>query len=98
MKATQRTVRLELTEPLRISRSTMSARDAVWLTVEHDGLYGHGEAVASVYYGLDADTLERLLAAVDLYRFADPESALDALRTGELAGSDTPPAVTAAVD
>ncbi|MFD7406686.1 enolase C-terminal domain-like protein [Streptomyces sp. NPDC059866] len=98
MKATQRTVRLELAEPLRISRSTMSARDAVWLTVEHDGLRGHGEAVTSVYYGLDADTLGRLLAAVDLHRFADPESALDALRAGELAGSDTPPAVTAAVD
>ncbi|MEU9499728.1 dipeptide epimerase [Streptomyces sp. NPDC048196] len=100
MKATQRTVRLDLAEPLRISRSTMAARDAVWLTVEHDGLRGHGEAVTSVYYGLDADTLERLLAAVatDLRRFRDPEGALDALRAGELAGEDTPPAVTAAVE
>ncbi|MFD8544649.1 dipeptide epimerase [Streptomyces sp. NPDC059649] len=100
MKATQRTVRLDLAEPLRISRSTMAARDAVWLTVEHDGLRGHGEAVTSVYYGLDLDTLERLLAAVatDLRRFRDPESALDALRAGELAGEDTPPAVTAAVE
>ncbi|MFF8315366.1 dipeptide epimerase [Streptomyces lydicus] len=100
MKATQRTVRLDLAEPLRISRSTMAARDAVWLTVEHDGLRGHGEAVTSVYYGLDADTLGRLLAAVatDLPRFRDPESALDALRAGELAGEDTPPAVTAAVE
>ncbi|WP_030410776.1 dipeptide epimerase [Streptomyces sp. NRRL S-1448] len=100
MKATQRTVRLDLAEPLRISRSTMAARDAVWLTVEVDGLRGHGEAVTSVYYGLDADTLERLLAAVatDLRRFRDPESALDALRAGELAGEDTPPAVTAAVE
>ncbi|WP_141309935.1 dipeptide epimerase [Streptomyces spinoverrucosus] len=97
MKATQRTVRLDLTEPLRISRSTMSARDAVWLTIEHDGLYGHGEAVTSVYYGLDTDTLGRLLAAVDLHRFADPEGALEALRAGELAG-DCPPAVTAAVE
>ncbi|MER6155249.1 dipeptide epimerase [Streptomyces sp. NPDC001868] len=100
MKVTQRTVRLELTEPLRISRSTMSARDAVWLTVEHDGLTGHGEAVTSVYYGLDADTLERLFAdvATDLVRFRDPESALEALRSGEPAGSpETPPAVTAAV-
>ncbi|MGW9042923.1 enolase C-terminal domain-like protein [Streptomyces lydicus] len=100
MKATQRTVRLDLAEPLRISRSTMAARDAVWLTVEHDGLRGHGEAVTSVYYGLDAGTLERLLAAVatDLPRFRDPESALDALRAGELAGEDTPPAVTAAAE
>ncbi|MER6306992.1 dipeptide epimerase [Streptomyces sp. NPDC001657] len=100
MKATQRTVRLDLAEPLRISRSTMAARDAVWLTVEHDGLRGHGEAVTSVYYGLDAGTLERLLAAVatGFRRFRDPESALDALRAGELAGEDTPPAVTAAVE
>ncbi|WP_405747272.1 dipeptide epimerase [Streptomyces sp. NBC_01525] len=100
MKATQRTVCLDLAEPLRISRSTMAARDAVWLTVEHAGLRGHGEAVTSVYYGLDADTLGRLLAAVamDLLRFRDPESALDALRAGELAGEDIPPAVTAAVE
>ncbi|WP_200302019.1 dipeptide epimerase [Streptomyces adelaidensis] len=103
MKVTQRTVRLELTEPLRISRSTMSARDAVWLTVEHDGLSGHGEAVTSVYYGLDADTLGRLFtaAAADLLRFRDPESALEALRGGETAGSparNNHPAVTAAVE
>ncbi|GHH89039.1 dipeptide epimerase [Streptomyces capitiformicae] len=100
MKATRRTVRLDLAEPLRISRSTMSARDAVWLTVEHDGLHGHGEAVTSVYYGLDAATLERLFAAVaaELVRFPDPESALKALRDGKLAGQETPAAVTAAVD
>ncbi|EKX62034.1 dipeptide epimerase [Streptomyces ipomoeae] len=101
MKVIQRTVRLELAEPLRISRSTMSAREAVWLTVEHDGVHGHGEAVTSVYYGLDADTLGRRFTAVaaDLVRFRDPESALAALRDGESAGApETPPAVTAAVD
>ncbi|SPF04122.1 dipeptide epimerase [Streptomyces sp. MA5143a] len=100
MKVTQRTVRLDLAEPLRISRSTMTAREAVWLTVEHDGLRGHGEAVTSVYYGLDADTLGRLCTTVatDLERLPDPESALQALIDGDVAGSDTPPAVTAAVD
>ncbi|GGS36343.1 dipeptide epimerase [Streptomyces violaceus] len=98
MKSSLRTVRLELTEPLRISRSTMAARDAVWLTVEHDGLRGHGEAVTSVYYGLGTETLVRLLTAVDLSRFAGPESALEALRAGELTASDVPPAVTAAVE
>ncbi|MFF9038782.1 mandelate racemase/muconate lactonizing enzyme family protein [Streptomyces sp. NPDC014892] len=102
MKASLRTVRLELAEPLRISRSTMSARDAVWLTVrDDDGVQGHGEAVTSVYYGLDTDTLGRLLtdAAAELRRFPDPESALEALRGGGPAGSpDAPPAVTAAVD
>lgn len=99
MKAYLRTVRLELAEPLRISRSTMAARDAVWLGVEHDGLSGYGEAVSSVYYGLDADTLLRLIAAVGLERFADPESALRALQDGELASAATVPhAVTAAVE
>lgn len=99
MKAHLRTVRLELAEPLRISRSTMTAREAAWLRVEHEGLSGYGEAVSSVYYGLDAETLVRLLADVDLRRFADPESALEALRTGESASDgDTPAAVTAAVE
>ncbi|MFJ4693793.1 mandelate racemase/muconate lactonizing enzyme family protein [Streptomyces sp. NPDC088766] len=95
MKTHLRTVRLVLAEPLRISRSTMAARDAVWLTVEHDGVRGHGEAVTSVYYGLDTGTLLRLLSAVDLDRFADPESALEAL---PLVVPDSPPAVTAAVE
>ncbi|MGI5346939.1 mandelate racemase/muconate lactonizing enzyme family protein [Streptomyces sp. CA-250714] len=100
MKATQRTVRLELTEPLRISRSTMAARDAVWLTLEHDGQTGHGEAVTSVYFGLDTDTLARHIAALGAYavRFSTPENALEALWAGEPAGQDIPPAVTAAVE
>ncbi|MFH9064939.1 dipeptide epimerase [Streptomyces coeruleorubidus] len=98
MKSSLRTVRLELAEPLRISRSTMAARDAVWLTVEHDGLRGHGEAVTSVYYGLGTEPLLRLLTAVDLSRFPDPESALEALRSGESPLGDVPAAVTAAVE
>ncbi|MFJ4283396.1 mandelate racemase/muconate lactonizing enzyme family protein [Streptomyces massasporeus] len=98
MKSTLRTVRLALAEPLRISRSTMAARDAVWLTVEHDGLRGHGEAVTSVYYKLGTETLARLLSAVDLSRFPDPESALDALRTGRWPDKFLPPAVIAAIE
>ncbi|MEU3619993.1 dipeptide epimerase [Streptomyces sp. NPDC006872] len=100
MKAGLRTVRLDLTEPLRISRSTMTTRDAVWLGIEHEGVTGHGEAVTSVYYGLDVETLQRLLAAAgaELARFPDPESALQALRTGESISEGTPPAVTAAAE
>lgn len=95
MKATLRTVRLTLAEPLRISRSTMAARDAVWLTVEHEGLTGHGEAVTSVYYGLNTAELERQLyeAGLDLGHFGDPESALRDRPAG-----DRPPTVTAAVE
>ncbi|MFF2214181.1 dipeptide epimerase [Streptomyces antibioticus] len=100
MKARLRTVRLDLAEPLRISRSTMTSRDAIWLAVEHDGVTGHGEAVTSVYYGLDTASLERLLgtAGAGLARFPDPESALEALWAGELSGQGAPPAVTAAVE
>ncbi|MFC5720436.1 dipeptide epimerase [Streptomyces gamaensis] len=100
MRTTLRTARLRLAEPLRISRSVMAARDAVWLSVEHDGARGHGEAVTSAYYGLDAATAHRLLrrAALELGRFATPESALDAARAGELLPADTVPAITAAVD
>ncbi|MPY59306.1 dipeptide epimerase [Streptomyces spongiae] len=100
MKASLRTVRLELTEPLRISRSTMTARDAVWLSIEHDGVIGHGEAVTSIYYGLGVEALTRLISAVGarLARFPDPESALEALRAGELISEGTSPAVTAAVE
>lgn len=79
----------------------MAARDAVWLSIEHEGQRGHGEVVASAYYSLGAETIGRLLreAALELARFTDPETALDALRTGELAASHgTPPAVTAAVE
>ncbi|TXS52022.1 mandelate racemase/muconate lactonizing enzyme family protein [Streptomyces sp. t39] len=100
MKVTRRTVRLELTEPLRISRSTMAARDAVWLRVEHEGERGWGEVVSSVYYGLDAGTIGRLLseeAAPELARFPDPETSLAALRSGEW-HQDVPPAVAAAVE
>jgi len=95
VKATLRTVRLALAEPLRISRSTMAARDAVWLTVEHEGLTGHGEAVTSVYYGLNTAYLERQLheAGLDLGRFGAPENALR-----ERPAGDRPPAVTAAVE
>ncbi|MET9128895.1 dipeptide epimerase [Streptomyces antibioticus] len=100
MKARLRTVRLDLAEPLRISRSTMTSRDAIWLAVEHDGVTGHGEAVTSVYYGLDTASLERLLGAAGagLARSPDPESALEALWAGELSGEGVPPAVTAAVE
>ncbi|MFE7035340.1 dipeptide epimerase [Streptomyces sp. NPDC057621] len=100
MKATLRTVRLTLAEPLRISRSVTTARDAVWLTIEHDGLHGHGEAVTSVYYGLDTATLQKELYASGrgLGRFPDPESALRAWSAWDGRPEDRPPAVTAAVE
>ncbi|MFE0047203.1 enolase C-terminal domain-like protein [Streptomyces albireticuli] len=100
MKATLHTTRLRLAEPFRISRAVMDARDAVRFSVAHGGLSGHGEVVASVYYGLDTGTIRRLLgvAARVLGRFPTPESALDAQRERRLLPASTPPGVAAAVD
>lgn len=97
MKCALSTVELRLAEPLRISRSTTTARHAVRLTVEHQGLHGYGEAVTSVYYGLDTGALHRWLhlASRALARFPDPETALATLPGDATA---TPPAVTAAVE
>lgn len=97
MKSTLRTVGLRLAEPLRISRSTTTARHAVRLSLEHQGLHGHGEAVTSVYYGLDTTTVEDRLhrCARALAGFPDPETALAALPEGT---PDAPPAVVAAVE
>ncbi|MBH1937307.1 dipeptide epimerase [Streptomyces sp. AV19] len=100
MRTSLRTTRLHLAEPLRISRSVMAARDAVWLTVGHDGVRGHGEAVTSVHYGLDTAAVQRELAcaAGELQRFDAPGDALDAARDGGLLPDGTPPIVAAAVE
>lgn len=106
MNVSRRTVRLRLAEPLRISRSTTTARDAVRLSIEHEGLHGHGETVTSVYYGLDTAGVTHWLdrCGRTLARFADPESALAAVSDQAAGGAGgpvapgTPPAVTAAVE
>ncbi|MBT2468840.1 dipeptide epimerase [Streptomyces sp. ISL-66] len=79
MNLTWSTAELELAEPLRISRSVMARRDAVWVTIEHGGLRGWGEAVSSDYLGLPADRILRHLAAArpGIERIPDPETAWD---------------------
>ncbi|MFD3873572.1 enolase C-terminal domain-like protein [Streptomyces sp. NPDC058623] len=76
MKLTWRTTSLELAEPLRISRSVMARRDAVRVTVEHEGLRGCGEAVSSDHLGLPTPRILRRLAAVRpaVERLPDPET------------------------
>ncbi|MEC4020420.1 enolase C-terminal domain-like protein [Streptomyces sp. H27-D2] len=100
MKLAVHTTSLELREPLRISRSVMSRRDAVWLRLEHDGALGHGEAVSSVYLGLSAEQAVRCLydLAPALARLPDPQAALAAQREGTLLPARTPAGVAAAVD
>lgn len=84
MKLTWHTVELELAEPLRISRSVMARRDAVWVSVEHGGLRGWGEALGSDYLGLPAGRIVKHLAASrqGIERFPDPETAWDETGTG----------------
>ncbi|MBN3931203.1 dipeptide epimerase [Streptomyces verrucosisporus] len=101
MRLTVRTVSLELARPLRISRSVMARRDAVWARIEHEGTTGHGEVVSSVYLDLTAERAARALldrAAPALARHPGPESALVDLREGTLLPPGLPPGVTAAVD
>jgi L-alanine-DL-glutamate epimerase-like enolase superfamily enzyme len=93
MNLTWRAYPLTLREPLRISRSTMRSRDAVQLRLSHDGLTGHGEAVTSVYFGLDASAIQTACAELRdrVAGYPDPEALL----------TDLPPAapgVLAALD
>ncbi|MEW9548789.1 dipeptide epimerase [Nonomuraea sp. NPDC050783] len=96
MRLTWTVTALRLLEPLRISRSVMSGRDAVRLTIEHDGLRGHGEAVTSVRHRLDVERITDLLLRLrpELAGLPGPEEALAAVPE-LLAGA---PGVLAAVD
>lgn len=101
MRLTLRTTSLRLSRPLRISRSVLTHRDAVWAAVTHRGATGHGEVVASAYQDLTAERAARALhrlAAPALTRHTGPGTALEALRDGTLLPPDLPPGVTAAVD
>lgn len=55
------TARLELAAPLRISRASMTGRDAVWVSLTDDGLTGRGEVVTSPRLGLDTSVIETVL-------------------------------------
>ncbi|WP_328929392.1 dipeptide epimerase [Streptomyces sp. NBC_00190] len=100
MKLTWRTADLRLAEPLRISRSVMSRRDAVWIAVEHGGMRGWGEAVSSDHLGLPTarilENLEAVRAATE--RFPDPETAWAETGGGHPAWRGLPPGVLAAVE
>ncbi|NUL02858.1 dipeptide epimerase [Streptomyces lunaelactis] len=100
MRLTWRTAQLELTEPLRISRSVMARRDAVWVAIEHGGLRGYGEAVSSDYLGLPTQRIERCLEASrpGLERFPEPETALAEFGRGTAAPEDLPAGVRGAIE
>ncbi len=78
MILTWRAYPLTLREPLRISRSAMAGRDAVGVSLSHDGLAGHGEVVTSAYYGLDRAAIDAALTALRdrVAEYPDPETLL----------------------
>lgn len=98
MKLTWSITELELAEPLRISRSVMARRDAVWVTLEHDGLRGWGEAVSSDYLRLPTDRIVKHLVAArpGIERLPDPEAAWDEYDAWSL--PDLPAGVLAAIE
>ncbi|MBP0452879.1 dipeptide epimerase [Kitasatospora sp. RG8] len=100
MRLDVRTVRLRLAEPLRISRSVTTERDAVRFAVRHGGLSGYGEAVSSGYLRLPTGRIRRAAGELrpHLERHPDPETALAELRRGAAAFKELPPGVLAAVE
>lgn len=100
MRLTWRIAVLELAEPLRVSRSVMARRDAVWVTVEHGGLRGCGEAVSSDYLGLPTQLIERCLeqSRPTIERFPEPETALAELGHGTALDHALPAGVLAAIE
>ncbi|MET9319356.1 enolase C-terminal domain-like protein [Streptomyces sp. NPDC003038] len=100
MKLTWHTADLELAEPLRISRSVMSRRDAVWVAIEHGGLRGWGEAVSSAYLGLPTTGIVKHLEAsrTRTERFPDPETAWAETGDEDEAWDGLPAGVLAALE
>ncbi|MFJ3202440.1 dipeptide epimerase [Streptomyces sp. NPDC086989] len=100
MRLTWQTASLELAEPLRISRSVMARRDAVWVSLEHGGQRGWGEAVSSEYLGLRTERILRHLSAVRpaVERLPDPETAWNELAPAGPVGADLPAGVLAAIE
>ncbi|MFD6225513.1 dipeptide epimerase [Streptomyces sp. NPDC060232] len=94
MRLTWLTTELELAEPLRISRSVMARRDAVWVAIEHGGLTGWGEVVSSDHLGLPTSRIVRHLntARPAVERLPDPETAWEEHLAGPLTGQPGLPA------
>ncbi|MFD0352588.1 dipeptide epimerase [Streptomyces sp. NPDC127110] len=101
MRLTWHTTELELAEPLRISRSVMSRRDAVWIAISHGGMTGWGEVVSSAYLGLPTPRIVHHVttACPAVERLPDPETAWHAHTADSLpALSELPAGVLAGVE
>lgn len=61
MRLDWHSTRIELSEPLRISRATIAARDAVWVSLTHRRTQGWGEVVTSPRLGITLDSVDSAL-------------------------------------
>ncbi|MFE3110664.1 dipeptide epimerase [Kitasatospora indigofera] len=100
MKLGTRTIRLRLTEPLRISRSVMVSRDAVIITLRSGRLTGSGEVVSSDYLGLPTGAILQQTDSIRtrIETLPGPEQALERIRDDRTALGDISPSVLAAVE
>ncbi|GAA3763310.1 dipeptide epimerase [Salinactinospora qingdaonensis] len=99
MKLDWEPTRLHLEQPLRISRSVMAERDAVWVYLSDERHTGYGEVVTSAYYGLDLDRITGLLQRCRAWarRHTDPRELVADLPT-ITADLHTAPGVAMAID
>lgn len=66
MKITYRPFELELKYPFTISRFSRTSTPIMLVTIEHEGLVGHGEASMVPYMGENMETATDFLQSVDL--------------------------------
>ncbi|MFQ5652404.1 MAG: dipeptide epimerase [bacterium] len=73
--------RLALRHPWTIARSTSDTKENVFLSLEHDGITGYGEAAPNIRYGETAattlaaiETVAEVVQAADLRQFTDLSS------------------------
>lgn len=90
---------LRLRSPFRIARSTTVSKEAIVVRLEHNGVTGYGEAVASIYYHQSRTAIEETLTSIQqrLDQLADPFDLLAALDR-LITAYPTQPAALAALD
>ncbi len=72
MRLTHQDINLRLEHPFKISRGTQLVASNVLVHVEHDGIFGVGEAAPSTYYGEDQATVHAALNILEPALGDDP--------------------------
>ena len=78
MQIRTRVLELRLKNRWQISRGALDTKQIVWVTLEKDGIAGHGEASPNTRYGESVEkTLRRIESVRELFATANPEHFLD---------------------